>query len=72
MTKARSARGDAFGIMNHVGSMWTHDTFPTEEAANKALEDHRAEWKRRGWGDLGKHRVVRVNVTVSPKSEKTP
>lgn len=66
MAKSTGCRGERFGIMNHVRSIWTLETFDREEEAQAYLDGQREEWRRKGWGDLSKHRVVRVRVTVSP------
>lgn len=66
MTTAKGTRGERFGIMNHVGSIWTVETFETEEEAARYLVNQRGMWADRGWGDLAKHHVVPVRVTVTP------
>jgi len=51
-----------FGIMNHVGSIWTPETFCTESRAKKYIEQQSEQnptWK------LNRHRVVPVRVTVT-------
>lgn len=61
-----------FGIQNHVGGVWTPETFSSEPAAQHYLDNAR---NRGGFGPLPKHKVVRVRVTVSllhPKWLCTP
>lgn len=69
MSRSRSHRANRFGIMNHVGSIWTHETFENVVEANAFLAAARAEWKLKGWGDLARHRVVPVRVTVTPTAQ---
>ena len=72
MSQAKSHRSRRFGIMNHIGTIWTAETFDTEMEASDHLAMKRADWLSRGWGDLSRHRVVPVRVTVSPIATPSP
>jgi hypothetical protein len=50
-----------WGIKNHVGGVWTPETFATELEAKGYLKAKSAYYD----GDLAKHKVVPVRVTVS-------
>jgi hypothetical protein len=50
-----------FGILNHLGGIWTPETFETEDGANGYLKAQASKFD----GGLPKHKVVRVRVTVS-------
>lgn len=52
-----------FGIMNHVGGIWTPNTFESAEGAQKYLDDERSHFPRNG---LKNHKVVPVRVTITP------
>jgi len=69
--RAKPARGEAWGILNPWGDVWTHDTFATPEAAKRHLV---AFWSQPWFPptDTDKFRIVRVLVTVSamPSSRK--
>lgn len=67
--RCKPARGEAWGILNPWGDVWTTDTFATEAAARQHIEDF---WSQPGFmpQDTGKFRVVRVKVTVSAKPTK--
>jgi len=60
---------ELFGILNHVGDLWTFETFKTRKEAN----DHIARVQRQQltW-DLSRHRVVPVKVAVSVSKRKDP
>jgi hypothetical protein len=60
--KPKPYRMHRFGIQNHVGGVWTPETFGTIDAAQRYLDNAR---NRGGFGPLPKHKVVRVRVTVS-------
>jgi len=63
MTKPYRAK--RFGILNHVGDLWTPDTFQTEAEAKAYIRSH---WL----GDkLSRHKVVPVRVTVSVITKPT-
>lgn len=58
-----------FGIVNHLGDIWTPETFRRPEAAQRHIDDLallNPKW------DLSKHRVVPVKVTVSVSNRKAP
>lgn len=60
--KSRPYRAKRFGIQNHVGDIWTPETFETEDAAGcylKLCAKNNPSWR------LGNHKVVPVRVTVS-------
>lgn len=54
-----------FGIQNHIGGVWTPQTFETAEAAQKYLDECRSWWPKRDGDGLGRHKVIPVRVTVS-------
>lgn len=63
-----------WGILNHVGSIWSPENFGTKEEAESYLEREQAKWRRNGWGDLSRHKVIPVRLTLSalppaPESE---
>lgn len=64
MLKPPIMRADLFGVKNHVGSIWSSHTFQTRAEAQAYLNREREEWARKGWGDLSKHSVVPVKVTI--------
>jgi hypothetical protein len=51
-----------FGIQNHVGGIWTPRTFLTADAAKDFLDGAQLSWPE---GDLRRHKVVPVRVTVT-------
>ena len=62
--KPKGAKGEAWGILNPYGDLWTHETFKSEAAA---LEYVRAwwSWDREGGGDLARFKAICVNVHVT-------
>ena len=66
MAGSRSNVVKRFGIMNHVGSIWSPDSWDREEDAQAYLDAQRVECARKYGMDLSKHHVVRVRVTVTP------
>lgn len=54
-----------YGILNHLGGIWTPETFTSMEGAQAHLNDARRTWPDGGEG-LRKHKVVAVRITVSP------
>jgi hypothetical protein len=50
-----------WGILNHVGDVWTSDTFDTKEEAQRDIDDYAQNMV----GGLPDHKPVRVLVTVS-------
>lgn len=64
MAGEKPVKADLFGIKNHVGSIWSSRTFQTRAEAQAHLDEERVEWARKGWGDLSKHHVVPVKVTI--------
>lgn len=62
VTNPKPYRTRRFGIQNHVGGVWTPETFATEDAANcylKLCSKQNPTWQ------LGRHKVVPVRVTIS-------
>lgn len=59
-----TVRAEAWGILNPYGTLWTHQTFLTEQDAR----DYVAQWWKgmESDGDLSRFRPVRVHVTVAP------
>lgn len=55
-------RSGRFGILNHVGQVWTCNTFDTAAEAQKYVDDYQA---RNRHCNLRRHKVVPVRVTVS-------
>lgn len=64
MSRKPIMRADLFGVRNHVGSIWSSRTFQTRADAQAYLDGEREEWRRKGWGDLSRHAVVPVKVTI--------
>lgn len=54
-------RAKRFGILNHVGGIWSPETFSTEAEAQQYLDKQRLVFS----GGLPKHKVVPVRVTIS-------
>ena len=50
-----------FGILNHIGTIWTPETFETEDEAARYLARRQNQHS-----DLRRHKVVPVRVTVTP------
>lgn len=67
MSKPYRAR--RYGILNHLGEIWTPETFDNPIAA-KALID--AEQRQNPTWDLKRHKVAPVRVTVSAINPRTP
>lgn len=55
-----------YGIMNHIGGLWTSETFRTETLAQSYLDAQRKTWPAKG--GLDRHKVVPVRVTVTATS----
>lgn len=64
--RPKPARGEAFGILNPYGDIWTHDTFHTEADARAYIV---AFWRnvRSPSVDPSAFKVIPVKVTVSAK-----
>jgi hypothetical protein len=63
LTAEPHAEGEAWGILNPYGELWTHDTFQSEDAARRDVE---AFWRGNpNAGDLSGFKPVRVNVRVT-------
>lgn len=58
---------ELFGILNHVGDLWTFETFRTVHDAQAHI-DH-AQRMNPKW-DLSRHTVVPVKITVSVSKRK--
>jgi hypothetical protein len=69
--RPKPARGEAYGILNPWGDLWTHDTFQTEALARKHIEDF---WRNfpSPPTDLSRFKVIRVKVTVSALQKTRP
>lgn len=70
--KVESYRAKRFGILNHLGGIWTPETFSTPTGAQAHLEKARATWAE-DRELLRAHKVVPVRVTVSeirPRAKK--
>ena len=63
LTAKPHAEGEAWGILNPYGRLWTHHTFPSEDAARRQVE---AFWRGNPRaGDLSGFKPVRVNVRTT-------
>jgi hypothetical protein len=63
--RPKPARGEAFGILNPYGDIWTHETFRTEARAKAYVA---AFWAGlRTTVNLEDFKVIPVKVTVSAK-----
>jgi hypothetical protein len=60
-TKSKPYRVLRFGVMNHLGEIWTPVTFQSHGDAEKYLEKMRPVYG----GLTKKHKVVPVRVTIS-------
>lgn len=60
--KPISYRVKRFGIMNHIGGLWTPEVFDKPELAKRHIESY--ELRHKGVS-LRRHRVVPVRVTVT-------
>lgn len=60
---------DRFGIMNHLGGVWTPQTFDSEREAQAYLDQQRRIWPDGGEG-LRRHKVVPVKAIVRVKAAK--
>ena len=52
---------DRYGIMNHVGGIWSPETFESIEGANAYIDKYQRENPR---VKLDRHKVIPVRVTV--------
>jgi hypothetical protein len=68
---AGAQKGEAWGILNPYGELWTHQTFPTERAARDYVD---AFWRWPGAPETSGFTTVRVNVRVSvaPPEQRAP
>lgn len=64
--KLRPQTLQGYAIFNHSGTPWSAVTFASEYEADQYLKARQAEWGKRGWGDLSKHSVQHVNITIEP------
>lgn len=71
MTLKKSHMSKRFGILNHIGTIWTPETFDTLLAAQDYLDRARKVWPNSAYG-LTRHKVVPVRVTVTPILKKSP
>lgn len=62
---AKPAEGEAWGILNPYGDLWTHRTFASEKAAAQYVRDFWRGISVEKIGDLRRFRPVLVNVHVS-------
>lgn len=53
---------DRFGVLNHVGDIWSPETFETSDQAHKYLANQQAA--NPTWS-LNRHQVIPVRVIVS-------
>lgn len=59
---AKPYRMQRIGILNHVGEIWTPETFDNEAAAMAYIANYTRRWPSM---DLSNHRPVPVRVTVT-------
>lgn len=72
MARQKPYRAERWGILNHVGGIWSPENFDTEAQAQTYLEQQR---KSQTWGriNLSRHRVAKLRLTLSiPPSALTP
>lgn len=62
MSARKPYRMRRFGIINHMGEVWSPDTFNTEAEARAYLADHQRRFPKI---NVKYHSVGPVNVTVS-------
>ncbi|MFG1429356.1 hypothetical protein [Roseixanthobacter glucoisosaccharinicivorans] len=62
--KYRPCKAERWGILNHVGDMWTPDTFETKDEAQRYIETYAKKFGI----ELSNHKPVRVIVVVSVDS----
>lgn len=66
--RPKGARGEAWGILNPYGDLWTHSTFDSPEEATAYVERF---WQGiSGARDLRRFRPIRVKVHVTAKARK--
>lgn len=65
MPKVKPYRAERFGIMNHVGGIWSPENFETEAQAQAYLDEQRREMGRLYGMDLSKHHVAKMRLTLS-------
>jgi hypothetical protein len=72
--KPKPARGEAWGILNPYGDLWTYETFESEDAVKAYVKRFWSDFPPSSRGDLTKFKPVRVRVTVSvlPEPKKEP
>lgn len=56
-----------YGILNHLGGLWTPETFRTEQMAQGYLDAQRELWPSSNKGGLDRHKIVPVRVTVTAR-----
>lgn len=61
--KPESYRADRYGIQNHVGGIWTPETFQTPDQAQHYLDAQRPHYK-----GIGRHKVIPVRVTITQRA----
>lgn len=54
--------GRRYGILNHVGEIWSPETFGKQEEAQGYLD---AQQKANPSWTLGRHKVIPVRLTIS-------
>ena len=54
--------GGRFGILNHMGQLWSCETFDTADLAQKYIGNYQSQNKD---CDLSRHTVIPVSVTVT-------
>lgn len=70
--KPKAATGEAWGIINPFGDVWTYDTLKTPEAAEEYVRWFWAGTKDGPALDTFKPVRVRVRVTVAPAPKEDP
>ncbi len=65
--KAATCSWNRFGVMNHLGGIWSPRTF---DNAQEAMDYIRAENQSWPSMDLRKHKIVPVRVTVTAREDR--
>lgn len=65
MARRESYRAQRWGIINHVGTIWSPETFETREQAQAYLDAQKADLWFRFKMDLSKHHVAKLRLTLS-------
>lgn len=61
MEEKKHYAANRWGVLNHVGEIWTPETFDRKDQAQEYIDSY----QRRTGVDLSRHRPVRVDVRVT-------